>query len=181
MDDGGPPMRGGTLEVVGASDVDHLATTSAYLVQSWWLTRAFTRQLVTYPSAADFDSSTRLAADLAVDVPTVENGGISADGLMYTFHLRRGVRWDSQPFREVTAADVVRAFRLMCNPVSPVGAPAYYTDTISGMASYCERLAGATGTVEGIRDFVDTRSSTACVPSTIAPSSSTFCTPPRTS
>ena len=80
-------------------------------------------------------------ADLALEVPTPENGGISADGLSYTFHLRRGVLWDSHPPREVTAHDVVRAFKLFCNPVSPVGAPMYYTGTIAGMADYCGRFA----------------------------------------
>ena len=75
IDDGGPPVRGGALEVVGASDVDHLATTSAYVIQSIWLERSFTRQLVTYPSSADFETSTSPAADLSVDVPSRENGG----------------------------------------------------------------------------------------------------------
>ena len=43
--------------------------------------------------------------DLAVDVPTTENGGLSADGLTYIFHLRPGVTWhDGQP---LTARDVV--------------------------------------------------------------------------
>ena len=43
--------------------------------------------------------------DLAAEVPTEANGGISADGLIYTYHLRRGVLWqDGVPF---TARDVV--------------------------------------------------------------------------
>src|SRR5207237_8185978 len=31
--------------------------------------------------------------NLAATIPTVENGGISTDGLQYTIHLRRGVTW----------------------------------------------------------------------------------------
>ena len=43
--------------------------------------------------------------DLALDVPSKENGGTSSDGLTYTFKLRQGVKWhDGQPF---TAKDVV--------------------------------------------------------------------------
>ena len=80
----------------------------------------------------------RPVADLALEAPTDENGGISADGLSYTFRLRRGVLWDIQPPREVTAHDVVRAFKLFCNPVSPVGAPMDLHGTIAGMADYCE-------------------------------------------
>ncbi len=42
--------------------------------------------------------------DLAVDVPTKQNGGISADGLTYTFKLRQGIKWhDGQP---LTARDI---------------------------------------------------------------------------
>jgi len=156
LDESGPPVRGGTLEIVGSSDVDHLATTSAYMISSMWLIETFARQLVAYPSASDDAVKTRPAADLALEVPTTENGGISADGLSYTFHLRRGVRWDSSPPREVTAHDVVRAFKLFCNPVIPVGAPMYYTETIAGMAAYCDGFARVPGTVVAIREFVAT-------------------------
>ncbi|MEX2376249.1 MAG: hypothetical protein WD942_11815, partial [Dehalococcoidia bacterium] len=39
------------------------------------------------------DPGDELVPDLASEVPTVENGGISADGLTYTFRLREGLRW----------------------------------------------------------------------------------------
>jgi peptide/nickel transport system substrate-binding protein len=156
-DHSSPPVRGGTLEVVGGGDVDHLATTSAYTYQAMWLLGTFARQLLAYPPAPDYPTKTRPAPDLALEVPTRENGGISGDGLSYTFHLRRGVRWNTSPPREVTAHDVVRAFKLFCNPVSPVGAPGYYTSTIAGMARYCDQFARVPGTVPAIREFVTTR------------------------
>jgi len=156
IDESGPPVRGGTLALVGSSDVDHLATTSAYEVGSLWLIDTFARQLLAYPPGPDNAVKTRPVADLAIEVPTQENGGMSADGLSYTFHLRRGVLWDSCPSREVTAHDIVRAFKLFCNPISPVGAPMYYTGTIAGMAAYCEQFAHVPGTVAAIRDFVTT-------------------------
>ena len=117
-DDSSPPLRGGTLKIVGSSDVDHLSTTSAYGVVSFGLLWTFTRQLVTYPLSKDFEQSTHVAADLAEAVPTIENGGISADSRTYTFHLRRGVRWNTTPPREVTAQDVVRGVKMICNPHS---------------------------------------------------------------
>ena len=46
--------------------------------------------------------------------------------------------WNTSPPRQVTAGDFVREFKLLCNPVSPVGAPGYYTSTIVGMAAYCD-------------------------------------------
>jgi ABC-type transport system substrate-binding protein len=153
-DESGPPVRGGTLELVGSSDVDHLSTTSAYVSSTIWLLQTLARQLVAYTPAPDSAARMRPSADLAVEVPSSENGGISADGLSYVFHLRRGVLWDSHPPREVTAHDVVRAFKLFCNPVNPVGAPTYYTGTIAGMADYCEQFAHVPGSVAGIREFV---------------------------
>lgn len=60
-------IRGGTLKVVGSSDVDHLATVSGYITGSMWLSRTFARQLVTYPPASDFESAIALAPDVARD------------------------------------------------------------------------------------------------------------------
>ena len=155
-DDSGPPVRGGTLEIVGRSDVDHLATTSAYYVPTTWLLRTFTRQLLAYPPAIVSASKARPVPDLASELPTQENGGVSGDGLSYTFHLRRGVLWDSSPPREVTAHDFVRAFKLFCNPVNPAGSAGYYASTIEGMARYCDQFALVPGTVPAIREFVAT-------------------------
>jgi ABC-type transport system substrate-binding protein len=157
IDDSGPPVRGGTLEIVGRSDVDHLATTSGYVASSQGLYRTFARQLLAYPPAEDYATKTRPAPDLALEVPTRENGGVSSDGLLYTYHLRRGVRWNSRPPREVTAHDIVRAFKLFCNPVCPTGALVYYTNTIAGMAQYCEQFSLVPATVAAIRDFVNTQ------------------------
>jgi len=153
-EEAGPPARGGTVEIVGYSDVDHLATTSAYLASSIWLASTWARQLLSYPVSPDFAITTRPAPDLALEAPTRENGGVSADGLSYTFHLRRGVRWNSRPPRDVVAGDVVRAFLLLCNPVSPVGAADYYTRTIVGMARYCEQFSGVAASVPAIRMFM---------------------------
>ncbi|GAC1407986.1 MAG: peptide ABC transporter substrate-binding protein [Candidatus Velthaea sp.] len=45
------------------------------------------------------DARGNLAPDIAKAVPTVENGGISADGLTIRYHLRDGVKWhDGRPF-----------------------------------------------------------------------------------
>jgi peptide/nickel transport system substrate-binding protein len=52
----------------------------------------------------DRDSAERLVPVLATEVPTIENGGISSDGLNYTFHLRKGVKFHDGT--EMTAEDV---------------------------------------------------------------------------
>lgn len=151
------PIRGGTLHVVTSADVDHLYSVSAYLVSALAISQTFTRQLVTYPPIADFDSATQLVSDLGTELPTRANGGISADGLRYRFHLRSGVRWNSTPPRAVSASDFVRAIKLFCNPVSPVGAAQYYTATIAGMSEHCAAFAKVAPTVSAIRQFVEHR------------------------
>jgi peptide/nickel transport system substrate-binding protein len=51
--------------------------------------------------------------DLAVDVPTAANGGVSADGRTITYHLRSGVTWhDGAPF---TAEDVKFTWQTIMN------------------------------------------------------------------
>lgn len=51
-----------------------------------------------YSGLLRLDAEDRLVTDLAEEVPTAENGGISADGLTYTFRLRDGLQWsDGEP------------------------------------------------------------------------------------
>ena len=50
---------------------------------------------------------------LAAEVPTRQNGGLSADGRTVTYRLKRGVKWaDGRPF---TSADVVFTFHFVTN------------------------------------------------------------------
>jgi len=46
---------------------------------------------------------------LATEVPTLENGGISADGKTYTFHIRKGVKFHERG--ELTPEDVAYSFK----------------------------------------------------------------------
>ena len=58
----------------------------------------------------DPDDPPRIAPDLA------ERWDVSADGLLYTFRLRQGVRWhDGQPF---TTADVKATLDRLLDPSS---------------------------------------------------------------
>jgi peptide/nickel transport system substrate-binding protein len=60
------------------------------------------------------DDQERIIPDLAVEVPSVENGGVSADGRTITYHLRHGVRWqDGMP---LTSADVAFTFARIEDP-----------------------------------------------------------------
>ena len=132
--------KGGTLLMLGSSDVDALDTATAYYTGDYIFERAYSRQLVSYPTSSDANKAVSLEADAATQLPTQSNGGISSDGLTYTFKIKSGVKWNTTPARQVTAADFLLGFKRLCNPVNPVGAPGYFEDTIAGFKDYCEPM-----------------------------------------
>jgi len=151
----GNPVTGGTLKLLGSSDVDHLDTASAYYTATYTLERTYSRQLFSYPASADTTTANTPVPDVAHEMPTKANGGISADGKTYTIHLRPGVMWDTSPARAVTAQDFVLGLKRLCNPASPVGAPGYYENTIAGMKAYCDGFAKVAGTAPAIAAYIN--------------------------
>jgi ABC-type transport system substrate-binding protein len=152
---GGTPQRGGTLSMLGQSDIFNLDTVSAYYTVSNTLERMFTRQLFSYGDPTGAATPPPVVPDIATAVPTAANGGLADGGKTVTIHIRPGVKWDTSPARQVTAGDFVREFKMLCNPASPVGAPGYFTNTIVGMAAYCDGFAKVPGTVAGIAGYVN--------------------------
>lgn len=62
----------------------------------------------------NLDDKMRYVPELALEVPSYQNGGISKDGLTLTYHLRHGVKWqDGEP---LTAHDVVFTTHAILNP-----------------------------------------------------------------
>jgi peptide/nickel transport system substrate-binding protein len=71
-------------------------------------------QFAMFDSLWRINEKSELVPNLATELPTVENGGISEDGLTYTFKLRDDAKWhDGEP---LTAADVVFSHNLIVNP-----------------------------------------------------------------
>ena len=136
--------------------MDHLDTASAYYTGSYIFERAYSRQLVSYPTSTDLNKTNSIVNDVATQVPSKSNGGISSDGLTYTFKIKSGVKWDTTPARQVTAADFALGLKRLCNPVNPVGAPSYYESTIDGFKDYCEpMLALKDQTASGIANYIN--------------------------
>ncbi|HEY1654571.1 MAG TPA: peptide ABC transporter substrate-binding protein [Candidatus Tumulicola sp.] len=74
--------------------------------------------LMLFQYLVKFDDSGRLVGDAATAVPSVENGGISRDGLTIVYHLRKHLRFaDGKP---LTAADCVWSIHAVQNPSNDV-------------------------------------------------------------
>jgi peptide/nickel transport system substrate-binding protein len=65
-----------------------------------------------------WDANNRPYPELAVRLPSAQNGDLSRDGLRITYHLRRNVRWsDGAPF---SADDVVWSIGAVRNPANDI-------------------------------------------------------------
>jgi len=81
---------------------------------------SITRQL--FRGLVYFDQDLNVVAAAAEEVPSVDNGGISEDGLTYTFKLRDGLEWsDGAP---LTAHDWEYSFKRFFDP--NLGGNQYY-------------------------------------------------------
>jgi peptide/nickel transport system substrate-binding protein len=135
----GSPQKGGVLHMLGQGDVDYFDPNISYYTIGQLALRPWNRQLLNF--AAIPGHTTDPAADLATDVPTQANGGISADGLTYKLTIRKGAKWDTSPPRQVTAADAVRGLKRTCNPAQPFGGMPDFENLIAGLAQYCAGFA----------------------------------------
>jgi peptide/nickel transport system substrate-binding protein len=71
-----------------------------------------------YSFVLRYDARGNYVPDLATQVPTLRNGGVSRDGTRIVVHLRRGVQWaDGAP---LTAADWLFTYRAVRNPANNV-------------------------------------------------------------
>ncbi len=115
---GNPWTHHGLLRIVNVNEPDTLdpvvgnSQTDAELAQFW--------------AGYLFNWSDRneLVPELATEVPTLANGGISRDGKTIVYHLRRGVRWqDGAPF---TAADAIFTWHAVMNKQNNVASTVGY-------------------------------------------------------
>jgi ABC-type transport system substrate-binding protein len=130
----GSPVFGGTLQIEGSTDLSAAADPQGeYETIGYTLERAYTRQLLSYPASTDLIKAEALVPDAAASMPTV-----SSDGLTYTFTLRSGLVWNTNPPRPVTSEDFKRGVLRNCDPtLAPNGNPGYYIATIAGFKSFC--------------------------------------------
>jgi oligopeptide transport system substrate-binding protein len=75
-----------------------------------------------------FNPDLSLKPVTATDIPSVENGGISSDGLTYTFKLRHDVTWSDGA--KVMARDYVYGIKRMLSPDLAADYASFYFDII---------------------------------------------------
>jgi oligopeptide transport system substrate-binding protein len=100
-----------------------------------------------FSGLVSFDHDLNLIADIAEELPTKENGGISPDGTVYTFNIRRAVKFHDGS-RQVTAEDLKFSMERSLDPrtLSTVGT-VYLSDIVGAK----EFATGDADEVTGIR------------------------------
>ncbi|XUW99462.1 MAG: ABC transporter substrate-binding protein [Dehalogenimonas sp.] len=103
-------MPGNILRVNSSGDPPTLDTNAA----SWASSLSCLFQI--YDGLFSFDQNLNVQAMVASEIPTTANGGISSDGLTYTFKLKPNVTWsDGKP---VTAQDFEYSIKRMLAPAT---------------------------------------------------------------
>ena len=150
----GTPVAGGTLNMLGAGDVDYMDPNISYYSVGYLNLRMWSRQLFTYP-AEPGGKNTAPVADLATTIPTAANGGISADGKTYTIKIRPGAQWNTSPARQVTAADMVLGVKRTANPVQPFGGTPDFANLIVGYKAFADGFTKVAKTPAAIADYIN--------------------------
>jgi peptide/nickel transport system substrate-binding protein len=129
--------------VLGTSDVDdNLDPNYGYYTLDYVAYQLYERQLYTYPSLPG--STFNLAPDLATAMPTVSDGGLKE-----SVTIRTGAMWNTNPPRQVTAADVIRGIKRSCNPTFPWAGQPDISDVLVGYGSYCAAFQNISATNAG--------------------------------
>ena len=126
------PTQGGTLTLSYLTEPSSLDPAIAWNVIDWQIEHDIYQGLLQYAPKSG-EAGTELIPCLATEVPSTANGGISADGKVYTFHLRTGVKFQPPVNREVTAEDFKYSFeRMMSSPRAP--ATSFYMGVVGADA-----------------------------------------------
>ncbi|MBC5806823.1 MAG: ABC transporter substrate-binding protein [Candidatus Eremiobacter antarcticus] len=102
----------GVLRVGSYEDLDNL---NPLLSNQSFVTDV--EQMV-FSGLIDYDDHGDAIPDVALEIPTLENGGIAADGKTITYHLRHGVRFSDGV--ALTSADVKYTWQQIMNPKNNV-------------------------------------------------------------
>ena len=143
------PKQGGTLTLSYLTEPSSLDPAVAWNVIDWQIEHDIYQGFLQYAHESG-QAGTELIPCLATEVPSTDNGGISADGKTYTFHLRKGVMFQPPVSREVTAADFKYSFeRMMTEPRAPA------TSFYMGVVGADEYMKGKADEITGFKAVDD--------------------------
>jgi len=128
------PQKGGSMIVVYKDDLATLDPAIAYDWTNWPAVK------MVFDGLLDYDAGTNLMPRLAEKMPDV-----SADGTVYTFKLRQGVKF--QNGRELTSDDVVYTLTRVLDPKTASPGAGFFTN-IKGAQEFID---GKAASVEGIK------------------------------
>ncbi len=118
------PSGGKTVTVAFSQEPDLLSGLFSSMSFAQWITQGILVGLGTW------DANNNFIPELAVEVPSAANGGVSADGLTITWHLKPCLYWsDGEP---LTSADVKFTWQVEVDPGNAVYTRAGY-DQISSI------------------------------------------------
>jgi peptide/nickel transport system substrate-binding protein/oligopeptide transport system substrate-binding protein len=128
------PQSGGEIVVAYKDDLATLDPAIGYDWTNWPTIK------MVFDGLLDYDSGTTIEPRIAESLPTV-----SADGLTYTFKIRKGVKFHNG--RELTADDVVYTLTRVLNPQTGSPGAGFYV----GIKGAQEFIDGTATSVEGIQ------------------------------
>lgn len=149
--DAGEPQTGGTLKVLANGDVDRIDPQLTAYVPVNNVVRVLTRSVLSYVSSNDTDERTELVGDLAEEVPTP-----SEDGLTYEIKLRDGITWDAPDgSRAIVSEDFERGIKRICNPHIGAALGSYFINLIEGMPEFCDGFAAIAAEPAAMKEYIE--------------------------
>jgi peptide/nickel transport system substrate-binding protein len=146
-DQGGNPVKGGTLRIYNQNDIDFFDTALGYYTVTLALQRTFARTLYSWDINKTGDEH-------AIPVPDLSDGPakVSNNNTVFAFKIRKGVRWAPPATGEVTPDDFVYAVERMYDKTNPSPGQSY-SNLIKGGEEFG---AGKAKTISGIVASGDT-------------------------
>ncbi len=149
--DAGEPQTGGTLKVLANGDVDRIDPQLTAYVPVNNVVRVLTRSVLSYVSSNDTEERIQLTGDLAEEVPTP-----SEDGLTYEIKLREGSTWDAPDgSRAIVSEDFERGIKRICNPHIGAALGGYFINLIEGMPEFCDGFATVAPEPAAMKEYIE--------------------------
>jgi peptide/nickel transport system substrate-binding protein len=106
------PQNGKSITLGFSQEADNVIPNFSAMTYSVYISQ------MTEAALGMWDDKNNFIPQLATDVPTAANGGISADGLTITWHLKPNLKWsDGQP---LTSADVKFTWQILTDKANTV-------------------------------------------------------------